>query len=89
MFNRADCEDKVKNYKGARYRKFPTQREAEEFIEAYYADGRKLKRKYIPEGNAIAPPENLIQSNKKKDEEDDFWPPCDGDETQITDDELV
>lgn len=82
IFYRAECEEKVKNYKGARYKKFPTREAAEEFISAYYVEGKDIL--YKPDGAAIPP-----KPKKKQEEDDDFWPPCDGDDCYLTDDDLV
>lgn len=92
---RAECEEKVKNYKGARYKKFPTRKEAEEFVGAYYVDGMKLQ--YKPEGFAVLPKPMQNDASKKTasidvkqaEEINDLWPPCDGDECQISDEDLV
>ncbi|KAM7345496.1 ribonuclease H1 [Cochliomyia hominivorax] len=84
----AECEEKVKNYKGARYKKFSNIGAAEEYISAFYVDGGDII--YQPDGVAILPRRRKPYIPKLEDEEDEsFWPPCDGDNCELSDEDLL
>ncbi|KAI8118958.1 ribonuclease H1 isoform X1 [Lucilia cuprina] len=74
-----ECEEQIKGYRGSRYKKFPTRSEAEEFIGAYHAEGINVLYKVDTKKNRP----------KKEEDPNEYWPPCDGDNCELTDEDLL
>ncbi|XP_061387600.1 ribonuclease H1 [Musca vetustissima] len=84
----AKCEEQIKGYRGARYKKFPTKSAAEEFINAYHKPsvGTTATTTTVPSSSNA----KCLVADKK--EVADFWPPSDGDsfdENFLTDEDLI
>ncbi|XP_073829125.1 ribonuclease H1 [Musca autumnalis] len=82
------CEEQIKGYRGARYKKFPTISAAEEFIMSYNQDYVPTTTKPVVLSSVVlsSPPAPSDKNPANKTIED-FWPPSDGD-TSFEDDYL-
>ncbi|XP_013099414.1 ribonuclease H1 [Stomoxys calcitrans] len=87
------CEEKIKGYRGARYKKFPSLEDAKSFIYEHHKhrlsweDIAKYAEKYEDPMKKVAPVAAPITMPVE-----DFWPPSDGDtydENQISDHDLL
>lgn len=87
----AQCEEQVKGFKGAVYKKFKSQREAEQFINTKAVG---IVKNYAPDEFAVPlgqkgpPPVNWIAKPEPK-TSPEFWPEDVAEENGVTEDEMV
>ncbi|XP_075146740.1 ribonuclease H1 [Haematobia irritans] len=84
----AKCEEQIKGYRGARYKKFPTVDAAESFI--YEHNKHKMSKEEIE--HFSKPFKKDVPQVLENIRVDDFWPPSDGDtfdENQLSDHDLL
>lgn len=86
--NRKCCEEQIKRFKGAKYKKFPTYSEADAYLKEHSFPNKKDQ--YKPEDHTV--PLGVKADGKQAEnvnkESEDLWPQSDGDDF-IADEDLV
>lgn len=90
--NWTQCEQQVKGFKGALYKKFNCRQEAEQFINPAGAEtqGNYAPDKIaVPLGQRKGPPVSWQHQSPNEVESKDFWPEDVDEKQEVTDDDLV
>ncbi|KAH8407580.1 hypothetical protein KR222_007452 [Zaprionus bogoriensis] len=84
----AQCEQQVKGFKGAVYKKFQTLSEAEHFVSKNSGGHFKPDEWAVPLGQKAKPPASWSRQKESK-KNPDFWPEDVAEENAVTEDDLM
>ncbi|XP_032590705.1 ribonuclease H1 [Drosophila grimshawi] len=88
--NWAQCEQQVKGFKGAVYKKFNTRQEANQFISPAGASGSYTPEEIaVPLGKKQTQPVNWAANQQQPKKNRDFWPEDVAEEDAVDEDDLI